>query len=62
MAKSVSNDVSGAKGMYSPLYVVRCMIRVQIKEKKILMGRRGMKRIKAKASTQPVSLVGGFKA
>lgn len=44
----MSNDVSGAPGMYCPLYVVCCMIRVQIKEKKILMGSRGMKEGKSK--------------
>lgn len=38
------------------------MIRVQIKEKKNLMGNNGMRRIKAKTQIQPGNLISGFKA
>lgn len=48
--------------MCSTLYVVCCMIRVQIKEKKNLMGNNGMRRIKAKTQIQPGNLISGFKA
>lgn len=51
IAKSVSNDVSGATRMCSTLYIVCCVIRVQIKEKKNLMGNNGMRRIKADINT-----------